>query len=228
LQTRHDVDDAKLAIIGYSMGGYFAPRGALDPRIHACIANSLVVDCGASARAGMKGLLKNTTFMDAAFTLLMKVNTPARWGFQHSEWTLGIHNAHEWVEVYQPFSLKGFGDRYRNPMLFMFSEDDIHDMAAPYAEIIVDMLEFMLSLKCDRYIRLFTRREGASSHCQMGGLSYAQSAIFGWLNQVICDQPTQQSVDPHAADMFIHLFGKYGKKDGETKAKALLNVAQLV
>ena len=227
LQTRPDVDDAKLAIIGYSMGGYLAPRGALDPRIGACIANSLVVDCGASARAGMKGLLRNTTFMDAAFKLIMKVNTPARWGFQHSEWTLGIHNAHEWVEVYQPFSLKGFVDRYRNPMLFMFSEDDIHDMAAPSAEIIVDMLEFMLSLNCDRYIRLFTRREGASSHCQMGGLSYAQSAIFGWLNTVMCDQPTEQPVDPHTADMFIHLFGKYGKKDGETKARALLNVAQL-
>ena len=58
--------------------GYLATRAALDPRIAACIPNALVVDCGAAARAGMKGLLKNTAFMDTAFKLIMKVNTPAR------------------------------------------------------------------------------------------------------------------------------------------------------
>ena len=228
LLGRPDVDPSKLAIIGYSMGGYLATRGALDQRIRACIPNSLVVDCGAAARAGMKGLLKNTTFMDAAFKLLMKVNTPARWGFQHSEWTLGIRNAHEWVQIYQPYSIKGFTDRYHNPMLFLFSEDDIHDATAPSADIIIDVLDFMLALKCDRYIRLFTRTEGASSHCQMGGLSYAQAAIFNWLNHILGGGPALAPADPAAADLFIHQFAKYAKTQGETKAKQLLSVAKLI
>ncbi len=228
LCTRSDVDSGKLAIIGYSMGGYLATRGALDQRIRACIPNSLVVDCGAAARAGMKGLLKNTTFMDAAFKLMMKVNTPARWGFQHSAWTLGIRNAHEWVRVYQPFSVKDVTDRYQHPMFFLFSEDDIRDAAAPSAEIIIDMLDFMLALKCDRYIRLFTRAEGASSHCQMGGLSYAQAAIFDWLNYVFLDGPAPRPAGPAAADLFVGQFRKYGKALGEAKAKELLGVAQLL
>ncbi|HUO41107.1 MAG TPA: alpha/beta fold hydrolase [Mycobacterium sp.] len=228
LLTRADVDPGKLAIIGYSMGGYLATRGALDQRIRACIPNSLVVDCGAAARAGMKGLLKNTAFMDAAFKLLMKVNTPARWGFQHSEWTLGIRNAHEWVQVYQPYSIKGFTDRYHDPMLFLFSEDDIHDAAAPSAEIIIDMLDFVLALKCDRYIRLFTRTEGASSHCQMGGLSYAQAVIFDWLNCIFLAGAPPKPAGPAAVELFIRQFAKYGKAQGETKAKDLLGVAQLI
>jgi pimeloyl-ACP methyl ester carboxylesterase len=228
LGTRSDVDPGKLAIIGYSMGGYLATRGALDQRIRACIPNSLVVDCGAAARAGMKGLLKNTLFMDAAFKLLMKVNTPARWAFQHSEWTLGIRNAHEWVQVYQPYSIKDLAGRYQHPMLFLFSEDDIHDAAAPRADIVIDMLDFMLALKCDRYIRLFTRAEGASSHCQMGGLSYAQAAIFDWLNHVFLAGPPPEPADSNAADLFIGQFAKYGKKEGETKAKKLLGVAKLI
>lgn len=227
LLARADVDPGKLAIIGYSMGGYLATRAAFDHRIRACIPNSLIVDCGAAARAGMKGLLKNTTFMDAAFKLVMKVNTPARWGFQHSEWTLGIRNAHEWVQVYQPYSVKGLTDRYHNPMLFLFSEDDIHDAAAPSAEIIIDMLDFMLALKCDRYIRLFTRAEGASSHCQMGGLSHAQAAIFDWLNHVFLAAPAPKPTE-QAADLFIHQFAKYGKAQGEAKAKQLLDTAQLI
>jgi pimeloyl-ACP methyl ester carboxylesterase len=228
LISRADVDPSMLAIIGYSMGGYLATRGALDQRIRACIPNSLVVDCGAAARAGMKGLLKNTTFMDAAFKLLMKVNTPARWGFQHSEWTLGIRNAHEWVQFYQPYSIKDFTDRYQHPMLFLFSEDDIRDAAAPSADIIIDMLDFMLTLKCDRYIRLFTRTEGASSHCQMGGLSYAQAAIFDWLNHVFLAGPAPKPAGPAAAELFIRQFAKYGNAQGGAKAKQLLNVAQLI
>ena len=228
LLTRPDVDATKLAIIGYSMGGYLATRAALDTRIAACIPNSLVVDCGAAARAGMKGLLKNTTFIDAAFQLIMKINTAARWAYQHSEWTLGIHSAHEWVQVYQPYTIKDLTDRYHNPMLFVFSEDDIHDAAAPSPDIIIDMLDFMLSLTCDRYIRLFTRTEGASSHCQIGGLSYAQAAIFNWLNHILDDCPAPAPADPVTTDLFIRQFAKYGKTQGETKAKALLDVAQLI
>ena len=129
----------------------------------------------------------------------MKVNTPARWGFQHSEWTLGIRNAREWVQVYQPYSIKGLTDRYRNPMLFLFSEDDIHDAAAPSADIIIDTLDFMLALNCDRYLRLFTRAEGASSHCQMGGLSYAQSVIFDWLSHILDGGPAPAPAAPAAA-----------------------------
>jgi pimeloyl-ACP methyl ester carboxylesterase len=228
LLERADVDPGKLAIIGYSMGGYLATRGALDQRIRACIPNSLVVDCGAAARAGMKGLLKSNAFMDVAFKALMKFNTPARWGFQHSEWTLGIHNAPEWVQVYQPYTIKGLAEHYHHPMLFLFSEDDIHDAAAPSADIIIDMLDFMLDLKSDRYIRLFTRTEGASSHCQMGGLSYAQAAIFDWLNHVLVGGASPAPAAPAAADLFVHQFAKYAGKKGEMKARQLLAVARLI
>ncbi|OBG99853.1 MULTISPECIES: S9 family peptidase [unclassified Mycobacterium] len=228
LHTRSDVDTGKLAIIGYSMGGYLATRGALDQRIGACIPNSLIVDCGAAARAGMKGLLKSTRFMDLAFNLIMKVNTPARWGFQHSAWTLGIRNAHEWVQAYRPYSIKDLTDRYRHPMLFLFSEDDIRDAAAPSADIVNDMLDFMLELNCDRYIRLFTRAEGASSHCQMGGLSYAQAVIFDWLNHVFLDGPMPEPASPAVADLFVGQFAKHGKAEGETKARQLVEVAELI
>lgn len=228
LMTRSDVDADKIALIGYSMGGYLATRGALEHRIKACIPNTLVVDCGAAAKAGMKKLGKNDKFLDKAFGLILKMNTPARWSFQHSQWTLGVHNAHEWVKAYEDFTVKGYEDQYKSPMLFLFSEDDIIDAAAPSPEIVTGLLDFMLSIKCDRYIRLFTKDEGASSHCQMGGLTYANASIFHWLNHVFCDKPLFSASNSKRAEMFVELFSKHGGKGSAEKATQLLKVAHLI
>ena len=52
------------------------------------------------------------------FGFLMWVKIPVRWGFQHSHWTLGIEKPDEWIEAYDPFTLKGLEDNFKNPMLF--------------------------------------------------------------------------------------------------------------
>lgn len=252
-------DTDKIAIIGYSMGGYLCMRGACDPRVKACIPNTLVVDCGASAKAGMKGMVKNEAFMNKVFGLLSKINAPARWGFQHSSWVLGVTTPHDWVAVYEDFTLLGFEAHLKGkPILFMFSEDDIMDAAAPSQSIVVNLLDYIHSLECPRYVRLFTKQEGASSHCQMGGLSYAQSSIFEWLEHALCNKPIPVNgasdaaggvsgaaggtsdaaggvsgsaggasgatdYSSGAAELFIHLFGKYGGALGAAKAQALVD-----
>src|SRR5215470_3309299 len=75
-----DVDQDKVALIGYSAGDYFAPRAAAgEPRIKACIANTLVVDCGETARAGLKGL-HNAQVIDLLFSVLMRRAKPKEHG----------------------------------------------------------------------------------------------------------------------------------------------------
>lgn len=223
LMERTDIDREKIAIIGYSMGGYLCVRGAFDPRIKACIPNTIVVDCGAAARAGMKNMVKHQAFMDKTFHLLAKINTPARWSFQHSSWALGINSVHEWIEAYEPFTLLGFEDLLKKkPMLFLFGEDDIKDAAAPSKEIVAGILDYIHSLDCPRYIRLFTRQEGGSSHCQMGGLVYAQAVIFNWLEYALCGKLMNTHAEPEILNQFVALFGKYGGSEGAEKAKDLL------
>ncbi len=229
LFTRPDVDKDKLALIGYSAGGYFAPRAAAgEPRIKACIPNTLVVDCGEAARAGLKGL-HNPEVIDTMFSFLMRFSPAARWGFQHSQWTLGIQKPHEWPEAYKAFTLKGLENNLRNPMLFLFSEDDIIDAVASTAAIVVGLLDFILSLPCERFVHLFTRREGASSHCQMGGMSYARALVFQWLDQTLCGKERKNEPDLSARDAFVGIFKKYGGGQvAEEKARKLLDVAQLI
>lgn len=228
LLTRPDVDADKIALIGYSAGGYFAPRAASgEPRIRACIANTLVVDCEEAANAGMKGVT-NPTLIDMAFKLIMKINTPARWGFQHAQWTFGIDQPHEWPAAYTGFTLKGLEERFTDPMLFLFGEDDIRDAAASTKTLVVGLLDFIQALPCSRSIHLFSQRDGASSHCQMGGLSYAHATIFAWLNHVLCGAPAPEVNDQDAKQQIIDAFGKFGGKQAADKAASLLDTIHLV
>ena len=67
-----------------------------------------------------------------------------------------------------------------------------------------------------------------SSHCQTGGWSYAQTVIFDWLNHILDGGPAPALAAPAAAELFISRSAKYGKAQGEIKAKQLLGVAQLI
>jgi hypothetical protein len=177
-----------------------------------------VVDCGEAARAGLKGL-HNAQVIDLLFSILMRLSPAARWGFQHAQWTLGIRKPHEWPDAYAPFTLKGLESHFRNPMLFLFSEDDIVDAAASTSAIVVGLLDFILSLPCERSVHLFPRREGASSHCQMGGLSYAQAVIFHWLEQTLCGKACNIPSDPAAPRHSSTFSRSTGEKQARKKRK---------
>ena len=104
----------------------------------------------------------------------------------------------------------------------MFSEDDIKNASASTKSIVTGLLDYIDSLDCPRYVRLFTKQEGASSHCQMGGMPYAQASIFSWLEHALCDAKLENR-NAESSGLFIELFGKYGGDVGATKAKALLD-----
>jgi pimeloyl-ACP methyl ester carboxylesterase len=229
LLTRRDVDADRLALIGYSAGGYLAPRAASgEPRVKACICNTLVVDCGEAARAALGSLRHYPQLLDMMFSLAMKLRPALRWGFQHSQWTLGIEKPHEWPEAYKDFTLRGREDRLRNPMLFLFGEDDIMSFAASTRAIVVGLLDFILSLPCESSVHVFSPAEGASSHCQMGGLSYAHGVIFEWLNETLCGAKRLDRACQSERDAFAAIFAKHGGRRAAEKARKLLDVARLI
>jgi pimeloyl-ACP methyl ester carboxylesterase len=228
LLTRADVDSDKIALIGYSFGGHLAPRAAAgDTRIKACVANSLVVDCGAAARAALRKF-RNPWLLDRAFRLLMKFNTAARWGFQHTEWTFGIREPHEWLSIYDAFTLKGLEKRFQNPMLFLFGEDDIRNSSASTPQILFDILDFISTLNCDRAIHVFSREEGASSHCQMGGLAYARSVIFRWLDHALFGAPVERQSSAASREKVIDAFRRSGGKKAAARAQAMIEVVEVI
>jgi hypothetical protein len=98
--------------------------------------------------------MTNPWLIDTAFRLLMKVNAPVRWGFQHTQWTLGIQQPHEWPEACAPFTLRGLECQLNSPMLLLFREDDIRSSAAATRSIVVGRLDFLFWLECERSLHV--------------------------------------------------------------------------
>jgi len=209
--SRQDVDQERLALIGYSFGGNLAPRAAaFDDRIRACIADSLVVDVGEAWRSMWPAALRDAPDLvfDTVFATLAHGNPDARWGLNQARWSMGIQHAHEMFRAFEPYTLRGLEDKLTCPLLSLFGEDEI---AQTSKKLIEETVDFVIALNCSREFHLFTRKEGAASHCQFGGLSLAHAAIFDWLGRVLGAQaskfePTESLVLP---EEFLNAVERY-------------------
>jgi hypothetical protein len=62
----------------------------------------------------------------------------------------------------------------------------------------------------------------------MGGLSYAHSTIFAWLNHVLFGAPLPEAAEASMKQEIIELFRKFGGKEASLGAISLLEQAHLV
>ena len=76
LQTRPDIDPDRIGLLGISLGGYYAPRGAaFEKRIAACVAWGAVWDYGATWQHGWETNSKTTLTPFWQFPWVMGTDT---------------------------------------------------------------------------------------------------------------------------------------------------------
>jgi len=92
--ARPEVDPARMALMGMSQGGYFAPcAAAFEPRLAALVAYDGVFDCYAATRVVLPppvaALLEQgpATAIDAALRTLIEANPSVRWALSNGMWT---------------------------------------------------------------------------------------------------------------------------------------------
>lgn len=178
------VDDDRVALLGASFGGYYAPRAAaFDERVAACVAFDHMHDLwGASAhespRLARLLLRAPDALVDALADVGARFSVDARWLMANSEWVFGVRGAAELQRTLRRYSLVGVADRIDCPTLVLAGEDD-HFVPLAMADEFVDLLE------CPTTLRVFRREEGAAEHCQVGNLSLAAAVIYDWLDETL-------------------------------------------
>jgi len=179
------VDTEKIILIGYSMGGYLAPRAvAYEHRIKACIANGAVYSMFESASTNFPSNIDEilddedaSKEFDEGIYEAMKNSIFLKWFCTNGMYTFGAESPSEFFRMMREYTLKGCVDSITCNMLILDSEND--NLVQNQAKVLYD------SLQCPKEYILFREDEGADEHCQMGAVLISNERIFCWLDSVV-------------------------------------------
>lgn len=180
-QVKHN----QMALMGLSFGGYLVPRAlAFERRIKWGIANGGVYDfhavCMKEGLADMEPHLDDpeaAKAIDHDIEERMTTSPLVRWVFANGMYTFQAKTPSEWLKMTRSYHLRDLASRITCRMLIVDSEND--KQMEGQARQLYD------ALKSSKEWMLFTSKEGAGEHCQVGAYALSNERIFNWLDQQI-------------------------------------------
>lgn len=164
LETRSDIDPDRIGIMGWSMGGYYAPRAAaFEKRFKACVAWGAHYDYHASWVRRRKSLESGGTEASTPIYTLPLV--------------MGVESMEEAMEKVKAFTLEGVAEKITCPMLITHGErDNIAPVETAYL-----LYEKVGSKK--KHLKIFTAAEGGCQHIQYDNRTLGVTYVSDWLKE---------------------------------------------
>lgn len=182
--ARPDVDGAKLALMGMSLGGYLAERAAaFEHRLAAAVFFGGVFDLSLFFKEGLPPKVMKAfddgedEMFDGLIGAAAAKSTALRWAVDQGVWSFGATGPADYVRKAKSMSIEGIVDRIECPCLVLDSENDQFFKGQP--RLVFD------ALTCPKSYHLFTDADGAENHCQSGELSLKDAVVFNWLDEVV-------------------------------------------
>lgn len=170
------VDPKRIALSGWSLGGYLALRAAsAEKRLAACVADPGFMGMAAPLPAILEklGASKAHGALDASVDLL-GLDRKLRWTIvQRGFWVLGVNSLSEFVAAAETYTLEGRLGGISCPTLLTAAEND------PIARGAEEVCE---ALTCQKTLLRFTAAEGAGEHCEMMNRSLVNRRVLDWLD----------------------------------------------
>ncbi len=162
LETRDDVDTDQIGIVGWSLGGYYAPRAAaFEKRL------KLVVAWGANHNWG--------EVQHARRQREGEHPVPHYW--DHVKWVWGTSDIEEFLKTADQVNLNGVVDQITVPFLITHGIRD-RQIPVKYAEQSYEQA----SNSPKRELRIFTDEEGGTEHISIDHMPMASSFIADWIS----------------------------------------------
>ena len=158
--SRPEVDPKRVAVMGYSFGGYHAPRiCAFDKRYAACV-------CFGAMHWNVYDFVKGHAPADPRQT------SGSTFQFR---WVVGAPDNETALEWAKKFTLEGVADKVNCPILILHGEND---RVVPLAE--AKKLYERVGSK-NKTLKIFTEAEGGAEHCQVDNRQLGVDFIGDWL-----------------------------------------------
>jgi pimeloyl-ACP methyl ester carboxylesterase len=188
--ARPDVDADRLVLIGWSFGGYTAPRAATgEHRLAACVADSGPYDLWDALVSRIPGVLAHQlpdgnrialAVLQKALESTMR-KPSAGWALRRNLWVHGVDDAMGFLDIAPQYTLKGREHLIRCPTFVCHTAgDDISADARAMADALV----------CPHEYVEFGHDDDVSGHCEMDGRAVFHERLFRWLAGVLGDPTT--------------------------------------
>ncbi len=182
------IDPARIALYGWSLGGYLAPRAVSgEHRLAACVADpgewsisggirDFAIKLGAAPDAVSNLAELDQQMLDRMEQVIM--NTPKlRWSImQRGYWVHGVSTLRDFLRAAEPFTMDGRAEQITCPTLLTAAEND------PLA---AGAQAFFDALRCSKALTRFTAAQGAGGHCEMRNRSLLNARVLDWLDEVL-------------------------------------------
>jgi pimeloyl-ACP methyl ester carboxylesterase len=165
LETREDVDAGRIGIVGWSLGGYYAPRAAaFEKRLALCVAWGANHNWGAVQRRRKE----------------REGERPVPHYWEHVLWVWGAEGDEHHLDAFLDFAddvhLDGVVENITVPFLIAHGAND---RQIPVAMAHRSYEQAVNSPK--RELRVFTPAEGATEHIGLDHLPYVSTFIADWV-----------------------------------------------
>ena len=181
------VDARRIALSGWSLGGYLAPRGTSgEPRIAALIADPgtwSIADGFRDVIARLFGLpaeaVADLGALDQAILdkveAVIRSNRGLNWKvIQRGFWVHGVDTLRAFFASAELFTMRGRAENISCPTLITQAENDMLAAGAG---------AFAAALRCPTTLMRFTAAEGADGHCEMSNRSLLNRRVLDWLDE---------------------------------------------
>jgi alpha-beta hydrolase superfamily lysophospholipase len=160
---RQDVDAKRVAVMAYSLGGYYAPRvAAFEKRYAACVAWGAIFDY-------------HDTWVKRR--VAMKAAPPTSMAASHFQlpWVLGVPDMDAAMKKIERYTLAGVAEKIECPTLVCHGDRDRLSN-----EKVARQLYDAVGAK-DKTLKIFTVEDGGFEHCQVDNRQVGTDYIADWL-----------------------------------------------
>ncbi|MGO8985391.1 MAG: alpha/beta hydrolase family protein [Candidatus Korobacteraceae bacterium] len=177
--ARADVDPKRLALVGWSLGGYFAPRAAaFEKRIKACIASTTLpnwqnVVLGAIGLPADQPCPSDLESKIDLSTVGSRFITQGDIRYRHGA---GGGTIAAFIDGLSKYNLRGLEDKLTCPYFNIGGQGE--GQLAVYGQ------KFYDKLTCPKAQHIITAKEGGEAHCGVNNESLEHQIIFDWLDDV--------------------------------------------